>query len=179
MMELYLSILAFLVSAVSLWLSLDRNSIARRALEISQKEAAKKEANFSLYLIDSFRYMNQDDVPYLVYNVTITNKSSSSNTFKAVVEIEYKRPDDSDSKLILQHNPNLLDEVKTGSITTFDENISIRERGIESKWLLFKFPSNFDQNNRISKYNLVVIGTDNEKQNYEVYLMKDVKHVQE
>ncbi len=44
----------------------------------------------------------------LLFQLTVKNKAEFKNTLKAELEIEYLREDDTFSKILLEHNPNIF-----------------------------------------------------------------------
>lgn len=152
------------------------NTIAKKALALSQKEYADKRADFDLYVIDSYRW-NEDSGTkrkFLLFNITIKNKSETSSTFAANLEIEYINSDNTVSRIILEHNPELIKLMPKNEITPFSKDLRIDGKGIESKWFIFEQPTEVFKGYRIEKYTIRTTDTHGNFSSAHVSIMKDL-----
>jgi len=168
-----LTIIATLASLISAFSAFKSRGYAKRALNLAQKNYNDRQANFSLYLIDAYRWNTKNKKRYLLFHITITNKSDSKSSFKAELEIEYLRDDDSVARVIVQHDERYKKEIPHEEISTFPNDVRIEEKGIQSKWMLFEQPQNIFLEYRIEKYSIKVIDTQGNHQITECSIIKE------
>lgn len=139
--EWLITIVAGITAIFSAFFSFKGNKIASKALNLSKQEYKDKQANFSIYLIDSFRYLlTNSRKRNLLFNITISNKSDSKNSFRVTLQIEYIRADNSVAKAIIDHSPVLIENIRGGEFSIFPIDIKIDEKSMESKWVIFEQP---------------------------------------
>ena len=174
-MEDFWIILAAIAAFFSALYAYRANRISKKSYKLSKKSYTDKQANFNLYLIDSFRWIVPDSKKILLFHCTINNISESKSSYKCVLSIEYIREDNSVSRVILEHNPKLLDFIKNKSLTPFPIDIRIEEKGIESKWFVFEQPSIISKELRIEKYLISLSDPEYNTETIECYMLKDIK----
>ena len=152
---------------------------AKRALAISGQTYSDRQSNFTLYLIEGCRWTSKGDSQkkLLLFHVTITNKSDSKSSFKAELEIEYIRPDDSVARAIITHDENLQSFVSNKSLAFFQNDIRIEEKGIQSKWLIFDQPATVFKECRIEKYSIKVADTQGSQHTIDSIILKELSNV--
>lgn len=176
-MENFWTATAAIAAILSALYAFNANRISKKSYKISKKSYNDKQANFKLYIIDSFRWITKGDNSrkILLFHCTINNNSENKNSYKASLTIEYVREDNSVSRIILEHNPDLKDLIKNDNLTIFHTDIRIEEKGMESKWLIFEQPNIISKKLRIEKYMIEIIDTENNKENIDCYMLKDIK----
>lgn len=168
-----ISVIAAVLSALYAFRS---NLIAKKALAISQKEYANKQADFDLYVINSYRW-TLDKEPkrkFLLFNITIKNKSETASSFVANLEIEFINTDNVVSRIILEHNPDLVKEMPKNEITPFPKDLRVEGKGIESKWFIFEQPIDVFRGQRIEKYSIKTTDTHGNFSTAEVVIIKEL-----
>ncbi|MBX0289533.1 hypothetical protein K3G63_03740 [Hymenobacter sp. HSC-4F20] len=132
---------AAIVSFIALYLSHRSNVFSKKAFLLAKEEYGNKTPYFSIYLVNSFRLIDKNrNTKAIAFNITINNKSETSNSFKPILEIEYIRDDNSVFKANYEHNPKLYDLINKNKLNSgvFEDHINLSERTVESKWLLFE-----------------------------------------
>lgn len=158
--------IAAIVSSISAY----RNS------KFAQKNYVDKQSNFSLYIIKSFRWSSVIDSKqkFLLFNVEISNKSESKNSYKSELEIEYFRKNESRGKLKLPHNESLSKNIIKPELIFFPNEIRVDERGIQSKWLIFEQPQGFFKKNRILEYSIELTDTHGKTKIARILIMNEI-----
>jgi hypothetical protein len=171
-----LAAFAAVLSAISAFRS---SRIAKRALSITRQTYQDRQANFTLYLIDGFRWTSKenDKRKFLLFHITISNKSDSKSSYRAEVEIEYIREDNSVARVIMTHNEDLQKLILNKSLTIFSNDIRIDEKGMQSKWLIFDQPAAVFQLHRIEKYSIKITDTQGNSQTVDSILLKELNDV--
>ena len=151
-----ISLSALLVAIMSAFYSYRNGNIAKKAMKIAEQGFLNKQSSFSLYLIDGFRVVRKNDVfkKILLFHVSINNKSENKNSFKALLEMDFIREDNSIVKIVAQHTLQLKKFIPQKDLTLFDEDIRLDEKNIQSKWLIFEQPTTAVEKYRIDKYTI-------------------------
>lgn len=169
--------IAATISALSAFLS---RGYAKRSYELAMRNYKDRQANFSLYLIDGYRWIDTERKrKFLLFHVTINNKSDSKSSFKADLEIEFVRADQSVARAIIPHDESLQKQIPQKEMSTFPKDIRVEEKGIQSKWLVFQQPMNVFGEYRIEKYIIVISDAQGNTQSIDSVLIKDLSHAQE
>jgi hypothetical protein len=170
-----LAALAATISAISAFRS---SRFAKRAISLAGQTYEDRQANFSLYLIDNYRWTFKKDSKkkFLLFHISITNKSDSKSSFKAELEIEYIRDDNSVARAIIPHDENHQINIKNKSLTMFSNEIRIEERGLQSKWLIFEQPTTVFNEYRIEKYTIRIIDTHGILKTANSFILKELNN---
>lgn len=174
--EFFWTVISALAAVLSALYAYRSNRIANKALAISQKEFASKQADFDLYVINSYRW-TLDKEPkrkFLLFNITVKNKSETPSSFIANLEIEYLNSDNAVSRIILEHDPELLKQLPKNEITPFPKDLRIDGKGIESKWFLFEQPTDIFKGHRIEKYLIKTTDTHGNFSTAEIFIIKEL-----
>ena len=157
------------------------NRISNKALIIAQQSYQDKQANFNLYLIDGYRWAEKvkGNRKFLFFHCTINNKSENKSSYKAILEIEYIRNDNTVSRLIIEHNPSLKASIPHQTLTVFPLDIRIDEKGMESKWLLFEQPENVLKGSKIEKYTIRISDTLGNSESTDCFIIKEMQNENE
>jgi hypothetical protein len=169
-----ISALAAVISAFSAYRS---NRIAKIALNLSTKQYSDSQPYFSLYYNEGVRYIvHKEKVSksLLLFHITIRNKSSFRNSFKAGLEIEFLRNDDTFAKVLTEHNPKLLELFKSSDLTVFPLDIELEAKSISTKWLIFEQPELLGKTHRIEKYEITLADMNENKSIIEAVLIKNI-----
>ncbi len=162
---------AAVISSISAFMS---RGYAKRSYELARKNYSDKQANFSLYLIDGYRLTKEETATkYLLYHITIMNKSDGKSSFKAELEIVFLREDNSTVTVIVSHDENLQNKISQNQVSVFPNDIRIEEKGMQSKWLIFEQPTNPFKQYRIDKYMIKITDIQGNKQIVESAFVKD------
>ncbi|WP_090602263.1 hypothetical protein [Parapedobacter koreensis] len=167
-----IAVAATIISAFSAYQS---RGFAKKSYELAQQNYGDRQADFSLYLHEAYRWSTQAEPikKILLFHVAVFNKSDSKSSFKADLEIEYIRDDDSVARVIIHHNENHKSEIPKDSISAFPNDIRVEERGMMSKWLMFEQPQNAFAGYRIDKYTIKVTDTQGNCQTSECSIIKE------
>ena len=174
--DFFWTIVSAIAAVLSALYAFRSNLIAKKALAISQKEYANKQADFDLYVINSYRW-TLDKEPkrkFLLFTITIKNKSETASSFVANLEIEYINTDNVVSRIILEHNPDLVKEMPKNEITPFPKDLRVEGKGIESKWFIFEQPIDVFRGQRIEKYSIKTTDTHGNFSTAEVVIIKEL-----
>jgi len=171
-----LAALAAILSAVSAFRS---SRFAKRALTLAGQTYQDRQANFSLYLIDGYRCTSIGDEKnkLLLFHITISNKSDNKSSFKADLELEYIRADQSVARAIMTHDENLQNNLSDKKLTVFSNDIRIDEKGMASKWLIFEQPKTVSKDFRIEKYTVKITDTHGNTQIVDSIILKELNNV--
>lgn len=170
------SIIASILAAISALSAYRSSRLAKKALALTQRQFDSKRADFDLYIIDSYRW-HLDKIPkrkFLLFNIAVKNKSETSCTFNANLEIEYINADNSVSRIILEHNPDLLKEMPNNQISLFPKDLRLEGRDSVSKWFIFEQPIELFQGQRIAEYSIKATDTSGNFSTAVVTIMKDL-----
>ena len=155
-MEIMIAIITTIISLVSIIIAIRSNSIARKSLDLSNKVYQETQSNFDLYYNEGFRITVDSErhtKRLLLFCITTQNKSKSTNSFKANLEIEYQRNDDSTSKIIIEHSPELSNFLTNKEKIIYPKDIVLDASNSTTMWLIFEQPPLIDNSiHRIEKY---------------------------
>jgi len=172
-----IAIIAAFAAVISALFAYRSNRIAKRALELSEKQYNDNLPDFNSYYNEGFRFIAQNGKTVkrlLLFHLTIRNRSGFRNSLKADLEIDYLRSDDSFAKLIIEHNPKLKDFLKNKDLTVFPVDIELEAKSIATKWLIFEQPDLINKNHRIEKYKIKLTDMNENKSTIEAVLIKDM-----
>lgn len=177
-MENFWTIISSLAAVLSAIYAYNSNQTSKKALKYAKKSYQDKQANFYLYLIDCFRWSLKDGKKnkLLLFHCTINNKSENKSSYKVTLELEYIRDDNSVSRVIIEHDSNLLEQIPNNSLTSFANDIRIEEKGMESKWLVFEQPEIIRKEYRIEKYSVTITDIEGNSENIDCYMLKDIRY---
>lgn len=167
-------IIAVFALIVSLW----SGHVSKRVLRLSEKQYSDKLPDFELYFIEGFRFLANNNAEHrrlLLFQLTIKNKSELKNTLKAELELEYLREDDSFSKILLEHNPNIASLIKEREFSIYPTDIELDAKTANTKWLIFEEPKYITKSHRIEKYCMKIIDISGKRQLLETVLIKNVE----
>jgi hypothetical protein len=173
----YISILSAIAAILSALYAFRSNLISKKALAIAQQDHLNKQSNFGIYIIDAFRYKSKEqEKKFLMFNVTINNKSEIRNSFKSTLQIEFIRPDNSVARVLIDHSPVLKTSISKADITAFPVDIKMEEKGIETSWLLFEEPSKVFNEFRIEKFTIKLIDIHGNSKAADISIIKDIDY---
>lgn len=175
------TILATIAAIASAIYAYRSNVISKKALELATREYNDRQSNFSLYLINGYRWTTKDGSKkkFLLFHITVTNKSDNKNSFKADLEIEYIRTDQSVARAIVPHDARLISSIPQKELTAFSNDIRIEEKAIESKWLVFEQPKDVFKEYRIEKYTIRFTDSTGKTEITESVLLKELNNESE
>lgn len=170
------TIIASIAAAISAISAFKSRGFAKRSYELAMQNYSDRQANFSLYLIDGYRWTSKDEDKrkLLLFHITINNKSDSKSSFRADIEVEYVRNDQSVARVITSHNENLKDNLPQKNLSVFSNDIRVEEKGMQSKWLIFEQPTSVFNEYKIEKYSIKIIDTAGNSQAKDCYMLKDL-----
>lgn len=170
------TIIAAIAASISAYSAYKSRGFAKKSYELAMQNYSDRQANFSLYLIDSFRWIQKNETKrkFLLFHITIFNKSDSKSSYKADLEIEYLRSDHSIARAIIPHEEKHQTEISQNNISSFSNDIRIEEKGMQSKWLIFEQPINAFKDYRIEKYTIKITDTQGNNQTVNCSLIKEL-----
>ena len=173
----YEPIIASITAVIIVVLTFKSLLISKKTQSISQKQYDDKQSNFSIYIINSYRYHVQDDLQkkILLFHCTINNRSENKNTYRAFLEIKYIRHDNTNTKIIIEHNPEIRKLIPQEIFSVFPVDIRMEEKAMESKWLLFIQPFEAVKFYRIDKFTVSIKDASDNVSHFEEYIIKDLK----
>lgn len=141
------------IGILALILNWQRNSISKKGLNISKASVESQKAKFELYLYESYRLnlIFFDKIKVILFNINIKNKSQSTNSFIVYLEVTYFDKNESKLSLILDHEPNLINQFKKKNYSILPQNINLNGNNSIDGWVLFKQPQELS-NQRIDTY---------------------------
>lgn len=171
-----LASIAAIISAISAFRS---SQFAKKSIAIVTQTYNDRQANFTLYLIDGFRWTSKKEniKKFLIFHITINNKSDSKSSFKADLEIEYVRKDNSLTRVIMTHDEKHQKIISDNSLSVFPNDIRIEEKGMLSKWVIFEQPSGVFSEFRIEKYSIKITDTLGNVQIVKTGIIKELNYV--
>ncbi len=167
-----ISALAACVSAFSAFMS---RRYAGRSYKLAAKTYEDRQANFDLYLVDSYRW-NTNSLPkrkFLLFHITIKNKSDSKSSYKATLDILFSNSDQSTATIVIQHDESHKNAVLNKEISAFTNDIRIEERAMQSKWLIFEQPSDVFIGYKVEKYFVIITDIHGNSKKIESVIIKD------
>jgi len=111
----------------------------------------------------------------LEHSISINNQSDNSNSFKAILEIEFIRSDNSVARVLLEHNPNLVTEISKNDLTPYEKDIRLEEKSISTSWLFFEEPKDNFESYRIEKYKIRIIDVQENEKQLEALFIKSIQ----
>lgn len=169
----YAPLLAITISVLALIVSIVNMITGKQTSKIAHKQFQNRLANFELYLIDSFS-MEIDKVRFLIFHVTLTNKSESKNSFTPILILEHLDKESRLTKLQLPHSPDKSDKVSKKDFAFFSKQIFLNEKESTSKWLLFSYKIESLDNNIIDSYNIVFKDVNDISRSVKSTIIKDL-----
>ncbi|HEY2584074.1 MAG TPA: hypothetical protein VGI43_19855 [Mucilaginibacter sp.] len=174
--NLQIAFIAVIIAALALLCSIWYNRIFKKTYKLAKLEHESKLSNFSVYLVDAFRLsINDSSKKYILFNITVSNKSTSKYSFAASLEIQYVRSDNSREHMLFDYIDLDIKSVIGKKLTFFPRDIKLDEKTLESKWLVFEYPINILKSYRIEKYIVKIKDIEGNYKNSEVFLLKDIK----
>ncbi len=170
------AVIAAISAMIAAFSAFKSRGYAKRALNLAQRNYDDRQSDFSLYLIDAYRWTTKTTPKhkYLLFHITLMNKSDSKSSFKAELEIEYLRDDDSVARAIIPHQEKYQQETPQKLISAFPNDIRIEENGMQSKWMIFEQPQNAFGGYRIEKYSIKVTDTQGNSQAISCSIIKEL-----
>jgi hypothetical protein len=163
-------IAAIFSAAYAFW----SNIIAKKALRIALKEFEDKQANYRVHLNNNYRYTdNNEKKKILLFNVSIENISTLSNTFTSKLEIEYINDNNQIVKIISNHDSKLM-KFLPKEYNFFENEFRFEGKDIKSNWLLFEQPYGTFENHRINKYTINVYDTKGNNKSVSSFIIKEL-----
>jgi hypothetical protein len=145
------SIIAIFISILALIVSIANVVDTRRSLELNRKQFKSKQTNFEIYLVKAYAFPNNDE-RYLLFNMTLTNKSELRNSFSPCLFLECVDEKDRMFKLQLPHIPEKSDVISDKNISFFTKQITMNEKESSTNWLLFSYKLDSVEKSRIDGY---------------------------
>lgn len=168
-----LAAIAAIISAISAFKS---SRIAKKALKLAGQNYQDRQSNFALYLIDGFRWTSEENRKFLLFHISIINKSDSKSSFKSELEIEYIRTDQLVARAIVPHDEQLNKLILPKSLSVFSNDIRVEEKGMQSKWLIFEQPKNVFKEFRIEKYSIQITDTQGRTESAQSFILKELNN---
>lgn len=169
------AIVAAIAASISLFIALRANNLSRRSFEISKQAYSDKLSNFDIHLNNSQRTKVGNKDKYLLFNITIRNQSDSKSSYNANLVIEYVRANETVGRVRVKHSIDYKDLLPV-DITSFENDIRIEEKKMETDWLIFKQPLNLSDEYQISKYTILLTDISGEFEKVETYIMKEINY---
>jgi hypothetical protein len=142
-----------IVSSLALIVAICAFNINRKKYSFDKKDFENKKAKFLLYLENSYRFQKQEDEKFLLFDIRITNFSSTKNSLIPKLKIEYFAENGAKNSVLLEHNPDLFDSNLQNNLTKLMREIRVEEKEIKSGWIIFRFPTHLVKK-RIESYHL-------------------------
>lgn len=135
-------------------------SVAKKALRISERDIADKQAPFSLYLMDGFRIRADTDgrpTRILSFSVAITNTATIPNSVLRIeLHVDCLGDDGKSVKYILPHDFSLSKAIRDREITPFKCPTLFDSKESKSMWVIFAESPVIPDTVRRDTYSLVV-----------------------
>lgn len=142
-----------IVGTIALIIAICTLIINRKKFFFDKTDFENKKARFLLYLENSYRFQKKEDEKFLLFDIRITNFSSTKNSLIPKLKIEYFSDNVTKNKILLEHNPELFDLNLHNNLTKLSREIRTDEKEIKSGWIIFKFPEHL-KGKRIELYEL-------------------------
>ena len=171
------TIFTIILTVIGLLIAYNRFVVADKSFELAKSNFENSKSKFNLYLEDSFRVnlKGEEIQKIILFNIRINNFSSTKNTFKASLNIEYYDQSKSQHKLKIKHQPELYKKIPQDHLTILDKTIRIEEKDIKSGWLIFEQPKSL-RKKRIEKYSVLIEDSHKNHAIVEAFLIKDIIH---
>lgn len=171
------AIIASIAAVISAASAFKSSAYAKKVYALAEKNYNDRQANFSLYLIESYRWKsNELKKELLLFQVTISNKSDNKSSYKGDLEIEYIRTDESVARAIIPHDESLQNLIPLKGLSAFSNDIRIEEKGMQSKWLIFEEPINVLRKHKIEKYCIKISDTHGNVETANSIIIKELRH---
>jgi|GEM_PF-2220431 len=139
--EVLWAAIATIAAIVSALLAFWSTMIAKRALRLSERDTADRARQFSLYLIDGFRYKinaAKEWKSILAFSLSVTNSATQPNSIVRIeLHVECLREDGQNVVYTLSHNPKLSESIVGLDLTPFECPVPFGPKEGRSGWVLF------------------------------------------
>jgi hypothetical protein len=173
-----IAVVSAIVALLSLFFTFLISRTAKKSLKLAEKQYGDKLPDFETYFIQGFRFNVKNGKSLrklLLFQLTLKNKAELKNTLKAELEIEYLRDDDSFSKIMIDHNPELESLISKKDFSFFPIDIELEAKTISTKWLIFEQPDYISKQHRIEKFVMKFRDLHDNIKLSETVLIKDIE----
>lgn len=156
----WLDYASFVVAALSLLVSvalgLRNRSTAKRALEISEREEARREARLGLYLNESMSWRHSKDAYRLLgFHLLITNPTDRPTSIvSAELHLTYS-VNGVVTTVKVQHEPCII-LPGGGKAGVIEVSARLEANAAISDWLLFKVADGLTKDRPVDRYDVVI-----------------------
>lgn len=151
-LELKLSILAAIAALGSAYWAWSSARSARRALAISEEDAATRKEALSAYLINALRWDHESE-GYISFSCSYTNRSSNPTTVERIELVIHGFAMDGNGSSV-RVNPE-ASAPENSRFTPLDLPLNLTARTTSTGWLNFKLPKLWISQFIVDKYELV------------------------
>lgn len=151
-LELKISILAAIAALGSAYWAWSSARIAKRALAISEEDAATRKESLNAYLINALRWDHDSD-GYISFSCSYTNRSSNPTTVERIELVIHGFAIDGNGSSV-RVNPE-ASTPKDSSFTPLNLPLNLPARTTCAGWLNFKIPKSWIGRFNVDKYELV------------------------
>lgn len=172
------SIIASIAAVVSAFSAFKSRGYAKKSFTLASQIYKDRQSNFNLYLVNAYRYVSKAEPKrkFLLFHITLNNKSDSKSSFRADLEIEYIKPDQTVARVIVPHDENHNKLISIKEITLFTNDIRIEEKAMQTKWLIFEQPTTVFVDHKIEKYTVKASDTHGNTESVESVMMKELNY---
>lgn len=163
-LELKISILAAIAAIGSAYWAWSSARIAKRALAISEEDAATKKESLTAYLINSLRWDHESE-KYVSFSCSYTNRSSNPTTVERIELLIHGFARDGNGSVV-RVNPE-PSTPQDSSFTPLELPLNLPPRSASTGWLNFKIPKTWTTNFIVDRYELVATTWSGHKVNLE------------
>jgi hypothetical protein len=165
-------LIGIILTLIGLCFGYKRLKIMSRKDKIDSTDFENKKPNFLVYLHQGYRLFDKEKkkLKFLLFNLDISNKSSSKITVTPSVNVKLK---DIGSKIKLLHDKGLFLQEYHSKIEKLETNVSIEERGKKSGWIICEIPAEIIDK-RIEYLEILCEDTSGNISKAEFYLLKDI-----
>lgn len=174
---LWLSYGSFVISAGAVAISLSNRRTARRSLQLSEQQEARRDSRIDLYLIDSLdEHQATSGGRLLAFQVLISNPSDRNNSIVAAeVHLTYNL-EAVVTSVKVRHGIDRGTSSALAGVKPLDLPVALDANGAVSGWLLFRIDRALTGGRPVDRYDLVVQDVHGTQESRQVTVINRLAH---
>lgn len=173
---LWLSYGSFAISAGAVVISLSNRRTARRSLQLSEQQEARRDSRIDLYLIDSLDEQPTSGDRLLAFQVLISNPSDRDNSIVAAeVHLTYSL-EAVVTSVKVRHGIDRGTSSAFAGVKPLDLPVALDANGAVSGWLLFRIDSALTGGRPVDRYDLVIQDVHGTQESRQVTVINRLAH---
>ncbi|MBD3657600.1 hypothetical protein [Marinobacter sp.] len=170
-----IAVFALLISFGSLLVAFLSYLSSRKALKLSEQEAAERKLPVISYLIDCFAFHRKQS-KFASFAVSFTNQSSSPKTFTSIaLEVEFVDQEGVSGKAIAEPDLTIEPAGLSYGYKKLQIPVNLPPKETVTGWISFQLPKKNEREFKINSYRIVGRSVDGGESEVCAYLLRLVK----